>query len=172
MVMVMMDPSWQLPYDKKKIPNWGWQFTIWRRIWGGHSWLWKKSIVFDSCISKLLKRGPECGYVIAQCERKATGSMLSVQLTCHSGHMINWDSQPVVNRKPLRNLLLAASILFTGNTFAAINRLASCLNFQFFSESGFLFFFYFLWRTTKVLVPCDKWCLGSWKTETTRYSKC
>ena len=61
--------------------------------------------------------------------------MLSVQLTCHSGHMINWDSQPVVKRKPLGNLLLAASTLFTGNTFTAINRLASCLNLQFFSES-------------------------------------
>ena len=33
--------------------------------------------------------------------------------------------------------MLAASILFTGNTFAAISRLASCLNLQFFSESVF-----------------------------------
>ena len=43
----------------------------------------------------------------------------------------------MVKRKPLGNLLLAASILFTGNTFAAISRLASCLNLQFFSESVF-----------------------------------
>ena len=99
----------------------------------------KKIIVFDCCLSKLLRRCPERGGVIAQCKRKTTGSMLSVQLTCHSGHVINWDSQPVVKRKPLGNLLLAASILFTGtcNTFTAINRLASCLNLQFFSESVF-----------------------------------
>ena len=155
-------------YLIKKIHNWGLEFTIWRRIWGGLqcSRLRKKIIVFDSCLSKLLKRYPECGDVIAQCERKTTGSMLSVQLTCHSGHVINWDSQPVVKRKPLGNLLLAASILFTGNTFTAINRLASCLNLQFFSESVFFM------THKKVLVPCHKWCLGSWKTETTRYTKC
>ena len=49
---------------------------------------------------------------------------------------MTWESQPVVKRKPLGNLLLAASILFTGN-FAAISRLASCFNLQFFSESVF-----------------------------------
>ena len=43
----------------------------------------------------------------------------------------------MVKRKPLKNLLLAASILFTGNNFAAISRLASCFNLQFFSESVF-----------------------------------
>ena len=58
----------------------------------------KKFIVFDSCLSKLLKRCPECGEVIAQCEKKTTGSMLPVQLTCHSGHMINWDSQPATTK--------------------------------------------------------------------------
>ena len=50
---------------------------------------------------------------------------------------MTWESQPVVKRKPLGNLLLAASILFTGNNFAAICRLASCFNLQFFSESVF-----------------------------------
>ena len=95
----------------------------------------KKYLVFDSCLSKLLKRCPDCGDVIVQHERKTIGSMLSIELTCHSGHTTNWDSQPVVKKKPLGNLLMAASILFTGNTFAAISRFASCFNLQFFSES-------------------------------------
>ena len=63
--------------------------------------------------------------------------MLSVELTCHNGHKELWESQPVVKRKPLGNLLVAAAILFTGNTFSSISRLASCLNLQFFSESVF-----------------------------------
>ena len=63
--------------------------------------------------------------------------MLSITLTCHSGHTEQWQSQPIVKKKPLGNLLLAAPILFTGNTFASISRLASCLNLQFFSESVF-----------------------------------
>ena len=133
-----LDPSWQLPDDKKCITEDD-NSPSDDEFEGDSNTpdCEKKFIVFDSCLSKLLKRCPECGDIIAQCERKTTGSMLSVQLTCHSGHKINWDSQPVVKRKPLGNLLLAASILFTGNTFAAINRLASCLNLQFFSESVF-----------------------------------
>ena len=45
--------------------------------------------------------------------------------------------QCMVKKKPLGNLLLATSILFSGNTFASISRLASYLNLQFFSESVF-----------------------------------
>ena len=133
-----LDPNWQLPDDKNFITDDD-NLPSDDEFEGFSSTpdCEKKFIVFDSCLSKLLKRCPECGDVIAQCERKSTGSMLSVQLTCHSGHTINWDSQPVVKKKPLGNLLLAASILFTGNTFAAINRLASCMNLQFFSESVF-----------------------------------
>ena len=41
----------------------------------------------------------------------------------------------MVKKKPLGNLLMAASILFTGNTFAVVSRFASCFNLQFFSES-------------------------------------
>ena len=67
----------------------------------------KKYLVFDSCLSKLLKRCPDCGDVIVQHERKTIGSMLSIELTCPSGHTTNWDSQPVVKKKPL--LLSVAS---------------------------------------------------------------
>ena len=66
------------------------------------------------------------GVVIEQ-KRKATGSMLSVKLICHKGHEEVWESQPVVKRKPLGNVLLAAAILFTGNTYAGISHLASCM---------------------------------------------
>ncbi|XP_022797740.1 THAP domain-containing protein 5-like [Stylophora pistillata] len=60
----------------------------------------KKSVVFESSIHKLLKRCPSCGDIIIDCERKTTGSMLSVQLTCNSGHTVKWDSQTVVKGNP------------------------------------------------------------------------
>ena len=63
--------------------------------------------------------------------------MLSVELVCQSGCKMTWESQPVVKRKPLGDLLLATSIPFSGNDFAATSRLASCFNLQFFSESVF-----------------------------------
>ena len=63
--------------------------------------------------------------------------MLSVEMICLDGHITYWDCQPTIKRKPVGKLFLAASILFTGNTFAGISRLASCLNLQFISESVF-----------------------------------
>ena len=130
-----LDPNWQLPYDEKvtmlseeeieeesSTPDC-------EKI---------KILVFDSCLTKLLKRCPDCGDVNSPTkEQKKIGSMLSIELTCHSGHLMHWESQPAIKRKPEGNLLLAASILFTGNTFAAINRFASCFNLQFISESVF-----------------------------------
>ena len=97
----------------------------------------KKFVVFNSNLNNLFKRCQECGDVVIEQKRKTVGSMLSVELVCQSGCKMTWESQPVVKRKPLGNLLLAASILFTGNNFAAISRLASCFNLQFFSESVF-----------------------------------
>ena len=62
---------------------------------------------------------------------KTVGCLLSVELTSNGGHKIKWDSQPVVKQKPQRNLFLSAAIVFAGNTFTAINQLASCFNLQF-----------------------------------------
>ena len=48
--------------------------------------------------------------------------MLSVEMTCLDGQITHWDSQSIIKRKPVGNLLLATSILFTGNTFASVSR--------------------------------------------------
>lgn len=53
-------------------------------------------------------------------KRKTIGSMLSVELTCNDEHVTHWDSHPTIKRKPVGNLLLEASILFTGNSFARV----------------------------------------------------
>ena len=95
----------------------------------------KKYRVLDSYLDKLLKRCPKCADVVIQQERETVGNMLSVTLTCHNGHIQQWQSQLITKKKPLGNLLMAASILLTSNTFSSISRLASCLNLQFFSES-------------------------------------
>ena len=97
----------------------------------------KKYLVFGNCLDQLLKHCPKCGVVVTGQKKKTTGSMLSVEMICLDGHITYWDSQPIIKRKPVGNLLLAASILFTGNTFAGVSRLASCLNSQFISESVF-----------------------------------
>ena len=96
-----------------------------------------RSLVFNSNLNKLLKKCQECGDVVIQHKTKTVRSMLLIELTCHNGCKPTWELQSIVKSKPLGNLLQAASILFTGNNYAAISRLASCLNLEFFCESVF-----------------------------------
>ena len=61
-----------------------------------------KYLVFHSCLNKLLKRCSDCGDIIiqhVQHKRKTIGSMLSIELTCHSGQPTNCNSQPAVIRQ-------------------------------------------------------------------------
>ena len=97
----------------------------------------QKFILFNSCLDQLLTRCLKCGHVVSSQKKKTVGSMLSVELRCHEGHVTHWDSQATIRRKPVGNLLFPATILFTGNTFAGFSRLTLCLNLQFFSESVF-----------------------------------
>ena len=132
------DPNWNLPKGKKILLSDGNECSEGEsesEVEPSDSN--KKYLVFSNCLDHLLKRCPKCGVVVTGHKKKTTGSMLSVEMTCLDGHITHWDSQPIIKRKPVGNLLLAASILFTGNTFASVSRLASCLNLQFISESVF-----------------------------------
>ena len=131
-----LDPHWLLPDDEKPSSEDDIVLSEYE-FEDGSPESEKKYLVFGSCLNNLLKKCPKCGGVIIDQKRKTTGSMLSVVLICHNGHTELWESQPVIKRKPLGNLLLAAAILFTGSTFSSISRLASCINLQFFSESVF-----------------------------------
>ena len=46
---------------------------------------------------------------------------------CVEGHQTQWRSQPVIGTMVLGNLLVAASILFTGNTSTRIKELCDVL---------------------------------------------
>ena len=96
-----------------------------------------KYIVFDSCLKKLLRFCPECGGIGIDITESVTGSMLTVSVSCSNGHTYKWNSQPIIRKMPFGNLLLAASILFSGNPFAAIERLAKMIDLQCISESTF-----------------------------------
>ena len=63
--------------------------------------------------------------------------MLTVKLTCVQGHDSLWNSQPMIKQSPVGNLLIASSILFTGNTFGSIQSFSSCLGLEIISERVF-----------------------------------
>ena len=58
---------------------------------------------------------------------KVRGSLLEVTLMCVEGHQTQWRSQPVIGTMVLGNLLVAASILFTGNTSTRIKEFCDVL---------------------------------------------
>ena len=57
--------------------------------------------------------------------------------TCPDGHVLSWQSQPLIRDVGVGNLLVAAAILFCGLTFTDISNLAKLLNLAMFSESTF-----------------------------------
>ena len=57
--------------------------------------------------------------------------------TCPDGHVLSWQSQPLIRDVGAGNLLVAAAILFCGLTFTGISNLAKLLNLAMFSDSIF-----------------------------------
>ena len=96
-----------------------------------------KYLVFSSCLKKLFTKCPSCGDVVSERRFTTTGSLLTVKLTCVQGHDSLWNSQPMIKQSPVGNLLIASSILFTGNTFGSIQSFSSCLGLEIISERVF-----------------------------------
>ena len=57
--------------------------------------------------------------------------------TCPDGHVLSWQSQPLIRDVGAGNLLVATAILFCGLTFTGISNLAKLLDLAMFSESTF-----------------------------------
>ena len=94
-------------------------------------------VVFREQLDELLKYCSRCGQTVTQTNRFTTGSMLSVKMECHAGHSYTWQSQPVVRKTPLGNVLISAAILFAGLTHKAVADMAACLGLLFFTQPVF-----------------------------------
>lgn len=97
----------------------------------------KKFIVFEEQLDKLFVSCSTCGKPIAESSETFVGSMVVVQSSCIDGHDKTWQSQPMIHGKVAGNMMIAASILFSGNSFANVNSLACRLNLAFISSALF-----------------------------------
>jgi ribonuclease HI len=97
----------------------------------------KKFVVFEKNLDELFVTCSTCAKPIVEQSKKCIGSMVVVQAVCVDGHQNKWRSQPMIGEKIAGNLLLAGSILFSGNTFQNVNSLAQCLNLAFIGRSTF-----------------------------------
>lgn len=96
-----------------------------------------KYLVFNSSLQKLFKFCFTCGAPVSNVNSVCQGSLLTVKTTCIKHHALTWNSQPMINRAAVGNLLIASSILFTGNTYARIKNFSSCLGLKFINERVF-----------------------------------
>ena len=96
-----------------------------------------KFIVFWGCLLPLLRFCFICNKpaTISSCVNK--GTMIIVTLLCNARHTSVWRSQPSVNGMAAGNLLLAASILYTGNTYTRVCELMATAKINFFSHTLF-----------------------------------
>ena len=96
-----------------------------------------KFIIFDSSLDVLFQRCPECGTHVSEVKKTRRGSMLCVTLTCLNHHTFKWNSQPIKNSYALGNILLAASLLFSGMTFCRFALMCSFFRLKIFSQATF-----------------------------------
>ena len=78
-------------------------------------------VVYWSCNSILFKYCISCGCLANVLNVCTRGSMLVAELLCYKSHENIWRSQQVINRYALGDLSLAASTLYSANTYAIIH---------------------------------------------------
>ena len=96
----------------------------------------RKFIVFESQLMELFHRCYSCGLEV-KLETSIVGTLFVVRGMCPDGHVLHWQSQPMVRGMAAGNLLLSAAILLCGLTFTGIANLADVLNLAMFSERRF-----------------------------------
>ncbi|KAL3212141.1 hypothetical protein MRX96_000783 [Rhipicephalus microplus] len=81
-----------------------------------------KYLVFDSCLMALFER---CRSRQAACrvQKETDESLLRITATCLLQHVWSWESQPMLKRKAMGNILLAGAILFSGSNPKRVLRL-------------------------------------------------
>ena len=98
----------------------------------------RKFIVFESQLLSLFRRCHSCGQEV-KLETSIVGTMLVVSGTCPDGHVLKWQSQPMIKGMAVGNLLLSAAILLCGLTFTGIANLADVLNLVILNERRFYY---------------------------------
>jgi len=116
-----------------------------------------KCIVFWSCIAPLLSICQACYSKAKVSKASYKGTMLIAKIICTRNHHTTWYSQGMSTG----NLVVAASILFSGNTYQRIKEMMNIANILFMShttydriQKRFLFPAY-----TEFSSQTDKYCL-------------
>jgi hypothetical protein len=101
----------------------------------------EKFIVFERKLYELFEMipCPECGerFNLIGKNKRNIGTMVKIRCVCKNHHVFYWNSQPVHHNNALGNSLCSAAILFSGNTFAALNKFAYVYNLRMITKSTY-----------------------------------
>ena len=96
----------------------------------------QKFIVFESQLLQLFQQCYNCDLEV-KLKTSIRGKLLVVSGVCADGHILHWQSQPMVRGVAVGNLLLPTPDLLCGLTFTSIANLADVFNLAVFSERYF-----------------------------------
>ena len=96
-------------------------------------------IVYWTSLLILLERClfPACVLSSAVTSIIYKGSQLIVTMKCQGGHTMTWNSQPNCNHYSVGNLVGAASVLFSANTYQRIASFFELANIQWLSKTSY-----------------------------------
>ncbi|XP_069820489.1 uncharacterized protein [Dendropsophus ebraccatus] len=102
----------------------------------------RKFLVFESCLDDLFYnvqcRKSNCYYLVKSFQKQSDGSFLKVSGECYAGHHFEvFRSQPRRGRYYSGNLLLAASILFSGQNYQKVQEFLNILGMVSISEATY-----------------------------------
>ena len=87
--------------------------------------------MFESQLIPLFQRCHNCGLEV-KWEISIRGILLVVNGICPDGHVLHWQSQPLIRGTAAGNLLLSTAILLCDLTFISIANLADVFNLAVF----------------------------------------
>lgn len=102
-----------------------------------------KYIVFEHKLMELFATCPVCSH--SPCEARVDdsvsqghGTMVRIYQKCHScNYYRTWDSQPMINRLPVGNLLLSGAILSSGSQVSQVLRMLDIMKVKAYSRGTF-----------------------------------
>jgi predicted RNA-binding Zn-ribbon protein involved in translation (DUF1610 family) len=97
----------------------------------------RKFLVFESSLDELFRHCPECGKPVITTSKHEQGTCVIITAVCLEGHSHNWYSQPMTGNISTGNVLVSASVLFSGSTIHRFATMADILKLQSLSESEF-----------------------------------
>lgn len=99
-----------------------------------------KYLVFRSHLLSLFAACRSCHQLCTSKVNQQIGTYISIKQSCsYCGYEWTWHSQPFIKDRPAGNILLSASILFTGSTPTKVLHLLKCLQVACFTDRTFYY---------------------------------